>query len=498
MQLSIIELKLLRKAVNNMEKTKCGLFIFVLIFAAVIAGSVAILNVSDNQTIDDFELEMVEGYDPSVIEGICFDVKYGLSDDGYYEKGVEGDKCEFQYIDGKIQKLQFTEAKEPERRGAGIQPYEMALSSYEWISDDRVVAIKKNSDPLSDEIWVMEFDVTANNSDTAHLPQVTVIKGIEPEGTYTEDNLVYMCKKGFWSTDTHVYFFENGVLCKVSRQELMDLSLVYATRVYETEPVYYEPIYTVPEEVDVIVGYEGGELFYLVGLGDVTTEGYTLYTYIVDVTTGETLDRQCYEKKLSDKLAKDNQTILDEINAKYIDDPIVGYTRIIAYDYLAKDSYGILTITQPTGYQDMFVIEKIDSESEIHNFNVSDLLAENLYISGLLEAENNGNDTLYLIYAEGQINKLDYDANWSRRVIMNLEERLSVECPVGYNIMEVGYNGVTFIAIQNGEVVYKGYFASETSKALGDVTKDLLEGYNYYFGLDLPKAYVEQITISVQ
>ncbi len=457
-----------------MEKTKCWLFIFVLIFAAVIAGSVAILNVSDNQTIDDFELEMVEGYDPSVIEGVGFNVKYGLSEDGFYEERIEGEKCEFQYIDGEIQNLIFTEAKEKERRGEGIQPWEV-FDYYEWISDNRVVALDYNSYILG--FMIAEFDVIAEDAFVADLPKYIRIKGILPQELNLEDgSYKYPYDIDFWCTDTDVYFFERGGLYKVSKQELATVDVVRATEIGEADPVYYEPFYVVPEEIEVIVGCEVGEVFYLTGIGDVTMDGYNLYTYIVDLATGETIDRQCYEKKLSTESAEANQ---------------------LGYDYLAKDSYSILTITQPTGYQDMFVIDKTDSESKIHNLNVSDLLSENLYISGLLETENNGDDTLYLIYAEGQINKSDYDANWSRRVIMNLEERLSVECPSGYNIWEVGYNGIAFIAIQNGKVVYKGYFASESSKAMGYTINHCMENGQYHWDFCLPEAYVEQITISV-
>lgn len=448
-----------------MNKVKCLLFIFALMLAGTIAGSVAILNVAQNQTIDDFELEMVEGSDPTVIDGIGFNVEYGISKYGireydFYRQGFEGEKCEFQYIDGEIRNLKFTEAKEKERRGEGVQPWEM-FEQYEYISDNRVVAIHEYEKRI--EFWVTEFDDTS----------IPTAKVIEIGG------LPVASEKYMWTTNDDVYFFENGCLCKVSKAELMELSTEYINGYYATgDHVYYAPFYTVPDEIETIIGCEGGELLYLVGIGDVTVEGYNLYTYIVDVTTGETLDRQCYEKKLSDELAKNNLTCLEEYNELYIID-------LMSYDYLAKDSDSILTITYPTGYQDMFVIEKTASESKIHNLNVSDLLAENLYISDLIETENSGDDTLYLIYAEGQINKSDYDANWSRRVIMKLEEKI------------MGYNGIAFIAIQNGEVVYKGYFASETSKALGYVTEDLLEGYNYSLGSYLPEAYVEQITISV-
>ena len=451
-----------------MEKTKCWLFVFVLLFAGAIAGSVAIMNIANNQIINDFSLDTVEGYDESVIADVVFNVKYELCEDGYYEWDIIGSSCEFQYSNKMIHNLELISATKKERIGTGVQMWE-ALYNYYSLSDYRAIGNgKQNNQFILAETYASEYS----------LPKYAYIFGEVPEELYKDTGeYKYFCDRAFWIVEDDVYFFEYGVMYRISKNVLLGLKINKDHSLKDS--YYFEPFYVVPDEIDTIVGFKGGELLYLVGIGDVTSNGYTLYHYTVDVKTGETINRKSYEKILS--------------QAETVD---VTHDSL-SFDYLPNDSYDIVTITQPSGYQDTFVVDKKNSDNDIYQLNLEDVLGDDFYISGLLETASKGTDTLYLMYAEGQIGKLDYTCNWARRVIMDLENRIPMECPSGYDIGEVGFNGIAFVAIEKGEVIYKGYFTSDTYRAMGYTINSCLETGQYAMDIDLPKAYIESITISV-
>lgn len=445
-----------------MRKTKIWLAIFAILFVGAVVGSALIIKVANNQTFDEFELTAIDGYDASAIEGISFDVEYRLKEEGLHHYWDKGDKCEFKYVNGTIKNLQFTEINESE--------YPFAVfKSYEFIGENRLVGIREDE-------GFYGFSIADRDGAGA---MVRNISSGAPEELHTDDGQYkHFHEKKFWSVEDKYYFFENGVLFTVDKATLCDERL-FAMDEPGWGTVYFPWIYAVPSEVDKIVACEGAEYMYLTGIGNVTEKGYTLFSYIIDVTTGDTIDRQCYEKEISNGVKDVNQ---------------------LSFDYLLTDEdYYIVTITQPMGEQDMYIISGKDNECNIEYFDMEEMLEDGLYINGLLEAKSNGTDTLYLIYGESCIGKMDYDLKWAKRVIMNLKDKMSVEIPKGYeSFRDVGFNGVAFVAIKNGDVVYKGYFSSETSKTLGYIISGCMNGSEYR-GVDGHEGvFVENIDINLE
>ena len=397
----------LRKGANNMNKTKIWLIVFMLFFSGSVIGSILIIKVANNQTIDEFSLVSEEGYDALAIEDVSFNVEYRLKK--YYWDKV--DKCEFIYADGTIKDLKFTDTN------IIYNPFAL-FDSYEFVGEDRSVGIREGEN-------LYFFSVADGISSHAHMRDIAAAISVN---LHTEDGQYkYHHEKKFWSVGEDYYFFENGGLFTVNEEALCRLKL---NQGWGT--VHYPTIYEVPSEIDAIAGCEGGEYFYLTGIGNITKEGYTLYSYVVDCATGKTIDRQCYDKKTPNDVSNVDQ---------------------LSFDYLVTDeNYNIVTITQPMGEQDMYIISHAEGKCTIEYFDTEEFLAEDLYISKLLETKRSEDGAIYLIYAESQIGKTDYDINWAKRNITNLEE--------------LEFNGITFVAIENGEVVYKGYFSSETAKNL--------------------------------
>ena len=404
----------LRKGANNMNKTKIWLIVFMLLFSGAVIGSVLIVKVANNQTIDDFSLVAEEGYDTSVIEDISFKVEYELRESWYHPYWKKGDKCEFTYVNGVMKDLKFTEINEIDE---SKQPFAL-FESYELVGEGRSVGIRE-----CDNLYL--FSVADGISSHAHMRDIAAAISVN---LHTEDGQYkYHHEKKFWSVGEDYYFFENGGLFAVNEEALCRLNL---NQGWGT--VHYPTIYEVQSEIDAIAGCEGGEYFYLTGIGNITGEGYTLYSYVVEPATGKTIDRQCYDIKTPIEVSDVNQ---------------------FSFDYLVTDeNYNIVTITQPMGEQDMYIISHEEGKCTIEYFDEEEFLAEDLYISELLEAKRSKDGALYLIYAESQIGKTEYDINWAKRNIMNLED--------------FEFNGIAFVAIENGEVVYKGYFSSETSKTM--------------------------------
>ena len=81
---------------------------------------------------------------------------------------------------------------------------------------------------------------------------------------------------------------------------------------------------------------------------------------------------------------------------------------------------------------------------------------------------------------------------------MNLKDRMPVQIPSGYDsLRDVGFNGVTFVAIMNDDIIYKGYFLSETSKTLGYTISGCMDGYGYR-SMDRDEGvFVENININL-
>ena len=392
-----------------MNKTKIGLIVFMLLFLGAVIGSVLIIRVANNQTIDEFLLVPEAGYDESVIEGISFNVEYKLKEK--YWDAV--DKCEFTYADGMIKDLKFTDANISEN------PFAL-FASYELIGEDRNVGIRTDD-------YLEFFSVTDGIGSYSRRRDIGAYISVN---LHTEDGQYkYHHEKKFWSVGEDYYFFENGGLFTVNKEELCRLPLFdNSNPVWGA--VHYPTIYEVQSEIDAIAGCEGGEYFYLTGIGNITGEGYTLYSYVVEPATGKTIDRQCYDIKTPIEVSDVNQ---------------------FSFDYLVTDeNYNIVTITHPMGEQDMYVIFHAEGKCTIEYYDTAKFLAEDLYISGLLDAKRGEDDVLYLLYAENQIGKTDYDINWAKRNIMDLED--------------LKFNGIAFVAIKNGEVDYKGYFSSETAK----------------------------------
>lgn len=445
-----------------MKKTKFWLVIFALLLVGAVIGSVLILGVSNNQAFDEFELIAVDEYDLSAIGGISFNVEYRMKEEGEHHFYDMGDKCEFIYDNGAMKDIRYTEVNDTE------EPFEIFIQ-YESVGEDRRVGL------CEDEGFYF-FSVKYAYG---LLPDMRNISAEIPKELFNQDGQYkYQHDKKFWSVGDDYYFFENGALFTVDETTLCDIKL-YGYDDQRHETLYYPVIYTVPDEVDAIIGCEGGEYMHLVGIGNATEKGYTLFSYVIDVFTGATIDRQCYEKDLVNSVTDVNK---------------------LSFDYLTTDeNYSVVTITQPMGEQDMYVISHTDTKSTVEYFDTDKMVAGDLYISGLLEAKSNGSDTLCLIYAESQIGKTDYDIEWAKRVIMNLEDRMPVALPKGYeSYRDVGYNGVAFVVIKNDGIAYKGYFSSETSKTLGHIIHGCMSGQGYRDIHGYDGVFVENIEINMQ
>lgn len=342
-----------------------------------------------------------------------------------------------------------------------------------------------------------------NDSDGGFV-EGRLIEPIVPEDFQTDiesDNYLVKCESKIWSKDSDMYIFYSGLLYKIPKTELLELGTISLIDAINAKPVAFEPIYMVPDEVDVLVGFDNMDLLTIVGVGDVSTEGYTLYTYIVEPTTGETIHRQVCEKKMTQSVSEANQSCFQEYNEQYVN--LLSYDCITCEYSYCSAGYSVVTIMQPTGWQDMFVIEWIYdwdkyavTESRISQLEVPKLLGENTYICGMLDTDYK-TDTLYLCYAEGVSGEFEYNGDWAERIIMNLNSlEISEKSPQGYEYNN--FNGIALIAIQNSGVVYKGYFSSETYRAMGEAIGNAVNnGIPVYDEWEYPDAVVRRIRIYV-
>ncbi len=471
-----------------MKKTKFLLIVFALMLLVCIAGSAMILTEAKKQTIDDFKLNMTEGSDPAVLNNVDIDVDYDIGEDSEFH---------FWYSNGRMEQQEFC-LKTARDYGDLNELYPEGV----YISDGKMLT------PMNGLYAVVE-----KNTDGG-LVEGRLIEQIVPEDFQTDiesDNYLVKCENKIWSKDSDMYIFYSGLLYKIPKTELLELGTISLIDAINAEPAAFEPIYMVPEEVDVLVGFDNMDLLTIVGVGDVSTEGYTLYTYIVEPATGETIHRQVCEKKMTQDAAEANQSCFQEYNEQYRKtfDEDEQYVNLMSYDCITCEysycsaGYSVVTIMQPTGCQDMFVIEWVYdwdkyavTESRISQLEVPKLLGENTYICGMLDTDYK-TDTLYLCYAEGVSGEFEYNESWAERVIMNLNPmEMSEKFPQGRE--DNNFNGIALIAIQSGGVVYKGYFSSETYRAMGKAVENAdNNGIPVYDEWEYPEAVVSRIRISV-
>lgn len=389
-----------------MKKTKILIALFVILLVGCIFGAVKMLMLTKNQKIEDFKIETVNGYDAAVMNDILLDVDY---DYDFYESNL-------QYYNGKIVSQEFS------KKIRIFSEYEEQL----YLSEDRFFALHGD-----DGYGVFEGNEIVRWIDT-------VVPGnIENRNSFCEDILV--------KDSENVYLFDKkGFLCTIDIEELNGLYKLSG------EKKTYVANFVVPNEVDVIVGAGLGDISTVAGVGDITNEGYTLYLYAIDRETGAILNRDAVKKE-----------------RKVADNAIVG-GDLISIDMAANNkSMDVVTIMDATGHQDMYFIEWDTNtmECEATEYDVSKLLGDDNKICGMFDLEYKDGVT-YICYAEGVTNEVIENEEWARRNIADIQS-------VGYysyeNSVGVNFNGVAIIAIEDNEVIYKGYLSSESYKGRDDI-----------------------------